>query len=58
MNDPGLSVVIIKQAAARLQELCAHPRLSEKDVLEISNLSKNLVRESSKILIWAEGVCK
>lgn len=55
--DPGLPVVRIKQHAARLQEICAHPRLSETDLLEVTNISKELVRDSSKILVWAEGVC-
>ena len=56
--DPGLPVVRVKQHAARLQELCANPRLSDEEVLEIANISKSLVRESSKILIWAERVVK
>lgn len=56
--DPGLPVVRIKQHAARLQELCANPRLSEIEALEIANISKDLVRDSSRILIWAEGVCR
>jgi hypothetical protein len=56
--DPGLPVVLIKQCSVRLQELCAYPSLSDKEVLEIANISKTIVRESSKILIWAERVVK
>lgn len=56
IKDPAQSVVILKQSSERLQELCANPRLSEQEVLEIANISKNIVRASSTILVWAESL--
>lgn len=56
LKDPAHSVVVLKQSSARLQELCANPRLSEQEVLEIANISKNVVRASSAILVWAESL--
>lgn len=56
INDPARSVVTLKQSSERLQALCANPRLSEQEVLEIENISKNIVRASSAILIWAESI--
>ena len=53
-NDPGFPVVNIKKSAARLQELCAQNNLKPTDVDEIETLSRNLVRDSSAIVVWAE----
>ena len=56
IKEPAQSVVSLKQSAERLQYLCANPRLSEQEVLEIANISKNIVRASSAILVWAESL--
>ena len=53
-NDPGFPVVNIKKSATRLQELCAQNNLKPSDVEEIETLSRNLVRDSSAIVVWAE----
>lgn len=54
MNDPALPVVNIKHHAARLQEICAHARISRAELEEISMISRSIVHESSRIVIWAE----
>jgi len=56
IRDPAQSVIVLKQSSERLQELCANARLSEREVLEIANISKNIVRASSAILVWAESL--
>ena len=53
-NDPGLPVVNIKRSAARLQELCAQGRLNSADVDEIELLSRDIVRDSSAVVVWAD----
>ena len=58
MLDPGLPVVVLKLCGARLQELCANPTVSKEQAQEIADISKTIVRESSKILVWAERVVK
>ena len=54
LNDPGLPVVNIKRSVARLQELCAQGRLNSADVDEIELLSRDIVRDSSAIVVWAD----
>ena len=56
IKDPAQAVVTLKQSSERLQALCANARLSEQEVLEIANISKNIVRASSTILVWAESL--
>ena len=54
LNDPGLPVVNIKRSAARLQELCAQGPLNPADVDEIELLSRDIVRDSSAVVVWAD----
>lgn len=56
MNDPGLPVVRIKQHSARLQEICAFPYLNQAELDEIGQICREVVQDSSRILIWAESV--
>ena len=56
LNDPGQAVVELKRASARLQEICAHPKLSQSELEEVQELSKLTVRAASAVLVWAEGV--
>ena len=56
LNDPGQAVVDLKRASARLQEICAHPKLSQSELEEVQELSKLTVRAASAVLVWAEGV--
>ena len=56
LKDPAQSVVDLKKASARLQEICAHPRISQSELDEVTELSKLTVRAASAILVWAEGV--
>lgn len=50
--------MIVRLCGARLQELCANPTVSKEQAQEIADISKTIVRESSKILVWAERVVK
>ena len=56
LKDPGQAVVDLKRAGSRLQELCAHPKLSQSELEEVQELSKLTVRAASAVLVWAEGV--
>ena len=56
LNDPAQSVVNLRRASARLQEICANAKITQSELDEVTELSKLAVRASSIILVWAEGV--
>ena len=56
LNDPAQSVVNVRRASARLQEICANAKITQSELDEVTELSKLAVRASSIILVWAEGV--
>jgi hypothetical protein len=55
LNDPAQSIVNLRRASARLQEICANAKITQSELDEVTELSKMSVRASSLILIWAEG---
>ena len=55
LNDPAYPIETIKRHTARLQHLCGQARLSLDEVEEIQQMSKDIARASSMIVVWAEG---
>ena len=53
--DPAIHSVMLGKNARRLQELCAHAKLTGEQIEEIDRLTRECVRAATRITVWADS---